>query len=238
MLDQILRRSANGKCFTAIEQAVLDAVGGLMKEPYGALYRIQLSLINEVQRYSNGKECNFYTMRMFQQVRLPVELELPQPAQEYELGVVTLQNAEGKSKVRAKVFVVNGRVFCINFDKTPTSLNQDFNVADAVISNSPDVKTPVSTLPADTALPGEYLELLKKGRDQINGWQLSPEDQVREVFLDEDNLCVFAEKANNGIVGVRSGDKAGCPVYVNYEDCQTLTEVEGSLTEFFESVQK
>jgi hypothetical protein len=153
LIDSILGKPGNCHYYTHVERAVLFAVGKLLDAPFATIYREQLSLPNEVQRLSNGKECNFYIKKLFHVSEWPENLALPKIAREYLLGIVTLQHRDSKAEARARVYVVDGHVFSVSFDKPPSFLNQNFKVTEAVLVNKPDAEEIASPLPEDTVLP-------------------------------------------------------------------------------------
>lgn len=234
MIEWFLGKPGNCSCFTPIERAVLFAIGKLLDEPFAATYREQLSLPNEVQRLANGKECNFYIKRLFQLKEWPENLALPKIAREYLLGIVTLQHRDSKAEARARVYVVDGHVFSVTFDRSPGFLNQNFKVTEAILVNNPDAKAILSPLPEGTVLPAEYLELLKKKQSKINGWDIVPENEIREVVQEGNNLYVIAENEQLGVMCVRGGGKSGTPIYVNFEDMREV-ELDGSFADFLMS---
>lgn len=231
MIDSILGKPGNCQYYTPVERAVLFSVGKLLDEPFATIYREQLSLPNEVQRLSNGKECNFYIKKFFQVSKWPEDLALPNIAREYLLGMVTLQHRDSKAEAHARVYVVHGHVFSVSFDKPPSFLNQNFKVTEAVLVNKPDAKEIALPLPVGTAFPSEYLELVRGGYSSIGEWQLVPERDIAEFVLDEVNLYLLATHEVTGMVCLRGGDSSGKPVYLEDDDSEEIV-IEGSLIEF------
>jgi hypothetical protein len=218
LFDTILGKPGNCQQFTPVERAVLYAVKKLLEEPFASLYQEQINLVNLVQRHADGKECNFYMMRFFRTTPIPAELALPQLAVEYILGEVTLQHRETKKKVRARVYVVNGRVFCVTFNKAPGFLNGNFQVQETKLVNRLDAEEVVAPLPADTVLPADYLQLLKEGQLEIYGWNFLEEKELCEIVREEDNLYLIATHEEYGMLCVRCGDASGIPIYLDSED--------------------
>lgn len=222
MFDTFLGKPGNCTLFTPVERAVLYAVKKLLEEPFASLYQKQLDLVNEVQRHADGKECNFYIMRFFRATPIPAELAFPQLSVEYILGEVTLQHRENKKKVRARVYVVNGHVFCVTFNKSPGFLDGNFQVQETKLVNRLDAKEVVAPLPPDTVLPADYLQLLKEGQLELYGWNFLEGNELSEIVRDKDNLYIIATHEEYGMLCVRSGDASGFPIYLDDDDSEGI----------------
>jgi len=170
-------------------------------------------------------------MQLFGVVPLPEDLKFPALALDYPLAIVTLANAHG-NKVRSKVFVVTGKVFCITSDKSPLSLGQEFKVTEARLINDPSQGMLAEAPPEDLFLPADYSELQSSDDTILNGWAILPPNEIREVVQQKDNLYIFAEKENVGMICVRAGDETARPFFVNFDNSEEV-EMKGSLLEIF-----
>jgi hypothetical protein len=110
LFKSLLKPSAG---LTALEKTIFDAVRGKLQSPQADLWDAQIKAVNKVYRSPDGMEVNLYAMRN-RKSDFPRELCFAQ-TDEFKIAVVDISANEGKQKLRARVWCVNGHVFSIEY---------------------------------------------------------------------------------------------------------------------------
>ena len=118
-LKDFFRPSA---AFTALERAILDAIGEKLQSPHAELWKAQVKVVNKVHRSPDGLEVNLYAMRNGKP-DFPKEWCFTQ-TEEFKIGVVDISANDGRSKLRARVWCVNGHVFSIEYKTSSNAFEQ------------------------------------------------------------------------------------------------------------------
>jgi hypothetical protein len=104
-----------------IEMRVIEAVAAALPQESAALLRIQVSLINKVQRIDQDREVDFYHIENGKPT-FPDTALFPNRTEEFELAKVHLNDVATGHQSKATVSLVKGRLFCIEFSQTPRDL--------------------------------------------------------------------------------------------------------------------
>lgn len=214
---------------SSLESQVLDAVSAELSPSGREVFNKQLKLVNLIQRHGDGKEVNLYVMRRgkpFIEKRLLFPL-----MSEAQLATVEFLAIEGKKTFKADVWLANGRVFSIEFNKPPQEiLEQGASVANVKLLRDPmsvaseatssDARTHNDALAAiQSKLPDQYLQLVDNGKGvSINEWAVCAVQDVRKISQRDANYYLLAEKEDMGAVGVKEGDFSGQLYYLDYAD--------------------
>jgi hypothetical protein len=217
--------------FTPVEEAVLQSVNSSMPALLRGRFSQQLLLINKVQRHSDDKEVNMYMMKAGQVSSPPVSSLLSSSDDEFKLGEVHLTAADGGLKMRADLWVVRGRIFSIEFEKSPGLLKGKFGISSCLITDNFEKSGDFPRV-LQSELPEEYLELVRAGLDFQNGWHIFGTDGIYSVVQSDNNLWVIAEKISFGVLAFPWGSKQ---IYC-FEFEGSKRKLDVPLTVFLESV--
>jgi hypothetical protein len=127
---------------------------------------------------------------------------------------------ESKIKVQAKIWLVDGHIFSLTFNKPPKILcaTSNLKTLSHLIVNTKIVNDPKAVIAnnidalINAVLPSDYDDSIKNDAITING-KLS----IREIVLYKDNYYILAE-FNGGVIAVRSGGDDGALYLLRYED--------------------
>ncbi len=96
---------------SSLESAVLDSVRRELRENEARLWDAQVAAINKVHRSPDGKEVNFWAIRLGR-VNWPKELCFDRP-EEFKIAVVDVNANGSPHTLRCRVWCVHGHVFSI-----------------------------------------------------------------------------------------------------------------------------
>jgi hypothetical protein len=96
-----------------LERTIFDAVRDQLLPREAELWGKQLAAINRIHRSPDGKETNLYVMRGGKS-DFPREICFDK-TDEFKIAVVDLVTGDGVSKLRGRVWCVNGHVFSIEY---------------------------------------------------------------------------------------------------------------------------
>ncbi len=229
---------------TQLESQVLSAVSARLSPMAKEIFTRQIGLVNSIQRFSKGKDVNLRIKKRGKQF-LAEELRFPLRP-ETLLATVGMGASNAKVKFKAEVWLVNGRVFSIEFNKPPRDiLKVGANITEVKILHDPMIPASDEAV-SDAArrenllrtiqskLPEEYLELVGEGKGlTINDWVVNGIQNIRKIVLRDGDYYLLAEKIDMGAVGVRAGEASGQVYYLDYGDDRG-EKISVSLREFFE----
>ena len=109
-----LRRFRRSR-LTALESRMVEAVSGALPPEARSLFNAQLALVNKVQRLS-AKEVNLYASPSGRALKDELRFPLRSVAL---LATVCFSSGRGDSSLRGEVWLVDGRVFSLIFNKPP-----------------------------------------------------------------------------------------------------------------------
>lgn len=154
------------------ENEILDALKSRLDAESGAKLQRQIEVINTVQRLAGGKEVNLYRLRHGKPV-FADELRFPLAAEEVLLATAYLSAPGKRAKLKADIWLANGRLFSLVFNKPPKQFftGEDLKsvqpeIADLKIwidPNAPPVATEAGTVDV-SALTGWMREWCFKGQ--------------------------------------------------------------------------
>jgi hypothetical protein len=100
------------------EKAILQSVVACMDEESRRRLQLQIEAVNKVQRICDGKEVNLYRMR-YGKVAFDYQLCFPNVPPELLLARVNLRLPNRKAVLTAKVWMVGGYIFSLEFNTSP-----------------------------------------------------------------------------------------------------------------------
>lgn len=219
----------NRSRLTTAEKQVLTAVSAKLTPTAGRLFNEQLDQVNLIQRQADGKEVNLYAMR---QGKPFIEDRFLFPLRsEAQLATVEMDASNGQKAFRAEVWLANGHVFSIGFNKPPQKfLEQGVNVTKVEILRDPmmpesdedvvDAKRREEVLKAiQSKLPAEYLQWVGEGMEvSFNKWTIYGLPKIRKIPQRDGNYYLLAEREGMGAVGVKEDETTGQLYYLDYGD--------------------
>ncbi|QDQ28328.1 hypothetical protein FNU76_19325 [Chitinimonas arctica] len=104
--------------FCPFETRIIEEVKARLNERAASLLQRQMEAINKVQRLADGKEVNLYQMR-FGKPAFDESLRFPNTGEEALLASVNLIAPGKQAKLKAEVWLANGRLFSLAFNKAP-----------------------------------------------------------------------------------------------------------------------
>lgn len=239
-----LSKLFGGSQLTALEHQVIAAVSAKLPATARRLFDAQISQVNRIQRHPSGKEANFYTMRrgkpsMEERFLFPLRTETL-------LATVRLNLGQQEKSLRAEVWLVNGRVFSVDFNKPPGKTPEyEIHVAnvkvlrDPMVAASADLASEAKRREEVLAtirskLPNEYLQLVGEGKGiTVNDWGVSGIQDIRKIVQRDGNYYLLAEKEGMGAVGTKEDESSGQLYYLDYGDDRG-EKITVSLRKFFE----
>lgn len=229
---------------TPLESRVISAVSGKLPSAVKQLFDAQMDQVNRIQRLSSGKEASFYTLRrgkpsLEERFLFPLRTESL-------LATVHLSLGQDKKPLRAEVWLVNGHVFSVDFNKTPGKPSEE----EIHVANVEILCDPMIAASADSAseakrreevlatihsnLPDEYLQLVGEGKGiTVNDWAVSGIQDIRKVVQQDGNYYLLAEKEGMGAIGVKEDESSSQLYYLDYGDDRG-EKITVSLRKFFE----
>jgi hypothetical protein len=215
---------------SSLESQVLAAVSAELSPAGREVLSKQIGLVNLIQRHGDGKEVNLYVMRRGKPC-FEDRFLFPSRAAETQLANVEIVGGSGQESLKAEVWLVEGWVFSIHFNKPPRKIvGPGANAAKAKILHDPMI--PASQENASktenhepvlagvqSKLPEEYLRTVQKGTSVLlNQWAVYAIPDIRKVPQRDGNYFLLAEKGDMGAVGVKEDDFSGQLYYLDYGD--------------------
>jgi hypothetical protein len=127
LLDFLL--DGEGK-FYPFERRILEEVICRLGTQNGLLLQRQIDIINKIQRLRGGKEVNLYQMRYGKAV-FDDNLRFPNAPDEVLLACVNLRLPNDPMKLKVKVWMVQGRLFSLEYNKPPNQFFAGISLKDA-----------------------------------------------------------------------------------------------------------
>ncbi|MDR2152653.1 MAG: SMI1/KNR4 family protein [Helicobacteraceae bacterium] len=106
--------------FYPYETELLNKVKSLLNKEAQNLFQRQIDMVNKVQRLSNNKEVNLYRMR-FGKPTFDDSIRFPNLIKEAILAKACFIGESGKA-VKIKIWLVQGYIFSLTFDRAPKIL--------------------------------------------------------------------------------------------------------------------
>lgn len=100
------------------EEAILQSVVAQMDDVAGLRLKRQIDVMNKVQRIGDGREVNLYCMKNGKPA-FDDSLRFPNAPAESMLASVVVRLPDNESKLTAKVWLAEGRLFSIEFTTPP-----------------------------------------------------------------------------------------------------------------------
>lgn len=169
----------------------------------------------------DDKEVNLYRKEWYSLYRVtPMsdDLKFSCPKAEYQLTRVRLASKQPKCRITAYLWVVSGHFFSFQFSQSPKKLGTDFEITEAELLQDPmsiELQAPPFI---EAKLPPDYLELLKSGNRNINGWKIFDVADIRSVVGQDANLHMLAEKDTVGALALKDEDESGELYFFDYND--------------------
>ena len=214
---------------TPLESRVMKTVSTKLSPAAKQLFDAQLNQFNLIQRHASGKEADFYVMRrgkpfMEERFRFPLRSEAL-------LATIELISNIGQESLRAEVWIVNGGVFSLIFNKPPKNISEQ-SMYIAKINIQCDPMTPASEKVIanvqrreqilsmiNARLPDEYLLMVgEENGKSVNDWAVSGIKNIRKIVQRNGNYYILAEKQEMGVIGIKEDDWSGQLYYLDYED--------------------
>jgi hypothetical protein len=170
--------------------------------------------VNKVQRHADDREVNLYCMNRGKAF-LDESLRFPNRSPEMLLATTSVKSFGLKRPLRAEIWMSNGRVFSIVFNKSPRDIGDDAEVSDLKVLADPMKLCIDCSLTAeerdrliaalDAKLPDEYVALVAdSGTTVINGWQIYDNPKVRKIVQADGNYYLVAGNWRFGRFGGRA----------------------------------
>lgn len=115
LLDLLLGR---GSKFYPFERGILENVKSELDTEAGFLFQRQIDAVNKVQRLTDGKEVNLYQIVDGRPV-FDESLCFPNMPGEVLLATVKLTSDQKRSELKSDVWLVEGRLFSLEFSQSP-----------------------------------------------------------------------------------------------------------------------
>ncbi len=224
-----LSKLFGGSQLRPVESRVITAVSSKLPSAARQLFDAQINQVNRIQRHPSGKEANFYTLRrgkpsLEERFLFPLRTETL-------LATVHLNLGQDKKPLRAEVWLVNGHVFSVDFNKTPgkpseneihvdnVEILRDPMIAESANSASEAKRREEVLATIHSKLPAEYLQVVGEGKGvSINDWAVSGVQDIRKVVQRDANYYLLAEKEGMGAVGIKEDESSGQLYYLDYGD--------------------
>ena len=187
LLDFLLGSRAN---FYPFEKRIIEEVEARLNSEGCSRLQQQVEAINKIQRLADGKEVNLYQMRNGKPA-FDEKLRFPDGRTEALLASARLVHPENGTKLEVKIWLVKGKLFSLEFNKSPKQFFVDSSldsiqpeIIDVKIRFDPMHPPPISTdKPIDeSALTGWLREWHAKG--QVAGLHASLPKSEQATYLD------------------------------------------------------
>ena len=103
------------------EKALFDNLIKKLEPDAGSLLAKQIGSVNYVQRHSNNKEVNLYTIKNNKPF-FNDKNQFPNSRSEMKLASIFFNKVQEAERFQADFWIVNGYIFSIEFDKNPSKL--------------------------------------------------------------------------------------------------------------------
>lgn len=104
--------------FYPFETRIIEEVKSRLDNDGASRLQRQVEVINKIQRLTDGKEVNLYQMRHGKPA-FDDSLRFPGATDEALLASVSLTGPDKRTKLKAEVWLANGRLFSLVFNKPP-----------------------------------------------------------------------------------------------------------------------
>ncbi|MGV3771806.1 MAG: hypothetical protein ACO1QB_02825 [Verrucomicrobiales bacterium] len=211
--------------FSALERQALTAVSAELSKTAREVFIRQVNQINLIQRDAKGMEANLYVTRRQkphydEQILFPLRRD------------VQLANLE-MFEASAEVWMVNGRIFSIKFDKPPEKIQELSSKIEKVsILHDPMVPLTEASISNDqrreevlnalkSKLPEDYLQLVGETNwSVLNHWVIYRIHDIRKITAEDGSYYILADKEGMGVIAVKGGEFTGQLYYLDYGDCR------------------
>lgn len=113
-----------------IESRVLKDIKGALPLHLSSIFSLQISKIDRIQRLDRGREVDFYYALPDSSIPL---LEDFSNMDEHKLANVHLQSNNSGHQVNARVWLVRGRLFSVEFNAPPGDLRNEAITSDVFL---------------------------------------------------------------------------------------------------------
>jgi|LakMenE01Jun11ns_1017448.scaffolds.fasta_scaffold8958985_1 hypothetical protein len=124
ILSWLFRNTAN---INALESSVIEAIAESLPDASAKVLRVQVQLINKVQRLDQDREVDLYRIEKGKIV-FPENALFANQSDEFELARLKVTDTETGHGTNAVVSLVKGRLFCIEFSHDPRDLKESRNL--------------------------------------------------------------------------------------------------------------
>lgn len=132
-----------GHLFRPLEQKLLHALADHLSPEARSLLAKQVEQTNLVQRHAKDKEVNLYHMRRGKVSREGVPV-FPLLVPEVKLARISFTCPDRERPLRANFWLVNGRLFSLDFDQSPRGIDaDDIDIAEVELLADPMVSVEV-----------------------------------------------------------------------------------------------
>ncbi len=115
-----------------ILKSVEKKLNGIAKD----IYRKQINSYNKVQRFRESKEVNLYSQKYFK-IKFDESIKFPIRLEEVKFALVSI-TTNIQLKLKVEIWIVNGRIFSLNFNKSPKVLKENpYEITDIKILVDP-----------------------------------------------------------------------------------------------------
>lgn len=142
------------KSFYPFEIDILNLL--MQKLNFDAANRVrnQIEAVNKIVRLSNGKEVNLYRMK-FGKAEFDESLRFPNSAPESLLATATITNPVSKALLKIEIWLANGRLFSIVFNKAPLMFFEGRSLDSVRVENT-DMDVNINLLAIANNYPKDY----------------------------------------------------------------------------------
>ena len=232
--------------YRSYEQAILDALIENSPESSRGILKSQLDRVSKIQRHAGGREVNLYCMKGGAAF-LDESLRFPNSKPELLLAKAAIESPCLREALRAEVWMANGRIFSLMFNRSPNGIGKDFKVNHFEILSDPmkqfvegeeTIKDREKILEKiNASLPEEYITMIEIKHDHsINGWQLYDIPNIRKIAFPDKNYYLLAEKEGRGAIAVAESNLSGELFYLDYED-DGPEKIRVPLCDFIEAIK-
>jgi hypothetical protein len=210
------------------EKAILDSLVINCPECTKSILLKQLDCINKVQRHADGREVNLYCMK-HGRVHFDNSLRFPNDSSELLFAIANINSTIQKQSIQTEIWLANGRIFSLIFDRSPKNLPADF-----VVNNIKFLANPMRSIFENEEkslnrtdffnqliknLPQEYLSMMDNPNLSLdNDWKLYNIQEIRKIAMPDKNYYVIAEKSGHGVIAIPEDNRLKQLFYLDYEN--------------------
>ncbi|MEN6306740.1 MAG: hypothetical protein ABFD91_03210 [Anaerohalosphaeraceae bacterium] len=238
--------------FYPLEQNILDAIIENSPDLLKPLLAAQIKEVNLVQRHTESKEVNLYSIKnkkVFKNpsIRMPIDIE------EYNYASLVIQLDNEVFRINA--WVVNGYLFSLTFNRTPNKYLKKFNPTKLEVTVNYPVPYRTSSIteeisarsdkvlkshlhPMETTFPNDYLNSLSASNETVvRNWKVSSMDKIKHIVLPQGNYYVLAESDNDQYLMVKERSQDG-KLFLSSHDSEDIIDVGYSLYVAINTIDK